>query len=569
MQKGLLKYSYFFLVLPVFVFLIIIKSTIESNFTPERVLYTYLILYLFSILISNRKIKFFYISFVYLVSIFLTYFELCYTLIYHERFTTSTIFILMETNSSEAIEYLKTYLNYKIILGLLILCFLSFFTLKGVEILIYSHTWKDILVGIKNDLLRLVNNRITKKTQQIFISINQNKARKIIASFVLIVIICTIYIGANHFKQHILYQAYEGFNKYKEERIKYNNFLFGNQKINDSFNAKSKNSEDLNETYVLVIGESTTKSHLQLYNYSRTTNPELIKIKNSLVVFEDVISPHTHTIPCLEKMLTLGNYENPEKKFDGTLIDIMKQAGFKTYWISNQIPVGIYETLITSIAKSADKVIFTNLGAERDQNSLDEKVLPYFNKVLSDKSVNKKFIVVHLLGTHVQYENRYPKKYNIFKDTQIPLLIYPSNDIIKTINHYDNAVLYNDYIVSEIIRELDNQTKEELSSLIYLSDHGEDVFETVDMAGHSESIASKPMYQVPFIFWSNSQNQIDTLQQFRTRKYMSDDLIYSFVDIANISFNDYDAERSVFNSNFNESRKRIIKDGNNYDELFR
>lgn len=569
MFRGLLKYSYFFLILPVFIFLLVIKSIIESNFTPERVLYTYLVLYLFSILISNRKIKFYYISVVYVISVVLTYLELCYSLIYHERLTTSTIFILMETNKNEAIEYLYTYLNYKMIIGLLLMSIVSFFTLKGVKKLLYNYSWKEILTSIKGDILLLVNNRIIDQIKSKVIFLVKNPVRKLVSSVVLILIISFIYIDKGHFKQHILYQAYDGFNKYKEEQNKYNDFLFGNQRSNNYFNSKSRNSKDKKETYVLVIGESTTKSHLQLYNYSRATNPELSKIKNQLVVFENVISPHTHTIPCLEKMLTLGNYENPEKKYDGTLVDIMKQAGFKTYWLSNQIPVGIYETLITSIAKSSDKVMFTNLGAEREQQSLDGKVLPIFKKIVSDKSVNKKFIIVHLLGTHVQYENRYPKSFKVFNDAQINNLIYSSDEIVKTVNHYDNAVLYNDFIVAQLIEILSESSETEDASMIYLSDHGEDVYETVDMTGHSESISSKPMYQVPLIFWSNNGAQVNSYQQYKSRKYMSDDLIYSFLDISNVTFTGFDEKRSVFNPNFNESRKRLIKEGRDFDEFFK
>ena len=37
----------------------------------------------------------------------------------------------------------------------------------------------------------------------------------------------------------------------------------------------------------------------------------------------------------------------------GNAIQLMKQAGYKTYWLSNQPPIGIFETLVTKIAMSA------------------------------------------------------------------------------------------------------------------------------------------------------------------------------------------------------------------------
>ncbi|MGE0562504.1 MAG: sulfatase-like hydrolase/transferase [Flavobacteriales bacterium] len=474
------------------------------------------------------------------------------------------MFILMETNGVEMAEYIREYFNYKIILGFVLTLIIAFFTLKGVKKLVFQYNRGEVLLLIKNDILLLFN-KVANKIERTYSYLIGSNTRKLITSLVVIIVVVFIYINKNHFKKHLLYQAYDGYKKYKEEQLKYNDFLYGKAKEGRKFDAKSNNLVHEKETYVLVIGESTTRSHLQLYNYARATNPNLTKIKHELVVFEDVISPHTHTIPCLEKMLTLSNYEHYDRKYEGTLIDIMKEAGFETYWISNQIPVGIYETLITSIAKSSDNVFFTNLGEEREQKSLDEKILPHFAKVLSNTSVNKKFIILHLLGTHVQYENRYPKKFNVFNDA--PQAIYASEEIFKTINHYDNAVLYNDFIMAEIINTLKEQTKGEKTSLIYLSDHGEDVFETVDMPGHSESISSRPMYQIPFIFWSNNANQLSSLKDYKSRKYMSDDLLFTITDMANVSFNGNELERSIINVNYQE-RVRKIKDGKDYDELY-
>ena len=564
MFRFLEKYSYILLVLPVLLLLLSIKTNIESNFTPERVLYTYLILYLASILILNKKGKFIYISIVYVVSILLTYIEWCYVMLYHERINTSTIFILLETNGVESLEFIQQYFDYKMMVVLFVLLFSSFFILKGVKILIENYSIKEIFLVIKSDFINLFNNRVTIKVAEFSRFINANTIRKLVFGFFILLIIVFIYFKSNHQKQHAVYLAYDSYLKYKDEQKKYHEFLFGDQKNHDYHKAKSNNPKSEKETYVLVIGESTTKTHLQLYNYNRPTNPGLTKMKNELVVFEDVISPHTHTIPCLEKMLTLGNYEQPNKKYEGTIIELMKQAGFKTYWISNQIPVGIYETKSTAIAKLSDNIFFTNSGGEMEQQSLDEKVFPYLDKVL-EEDVAKKFIVVHLLGTHVQYQNRYPKSFEIFKDT--PQTNFPSDDAHKTINYYDNAVLYNDFVVSNIINRVKTATNNQKASLIYLSDHGEDVFETVDLSGHSEAISSKPMYLIPFVYWSNDTEQVKNFQQYKARKYLADDLLFSLVDMANITFVGFEPERSIFNLNFKE-RKRIVKEGKDFDELF-
>lgn len=558
-EKFYIKYSYLLLIFPVFICLLIVKSVIESNFTPERVLYTYLILYFIGILITNKKIRFIYISLIYSISLVLTYIELCYSLLYHERVTASTIFILLETNHAESYEYLSEYLNIKVIIGFLILLIFSFYTLKGVKILIYNYSNKEIFNAIKNDFSKLVNNRITNKITDYYKRIKQHKKKILLFNFILISVSLFIYIKESHYKQHLSFQLFDGYNKYQAESTKFKSAI---QKKSKNLNVLSNNTNQ-KEIFVLIIGESTTKTHFKLYGYERQTTPNLTKIKDEIVVFNDVISPHTHTIASLEKMLTLGDYEHADKKYSGNVIDIMSQANFKTYWISNQIPIGIYETQTTAIAKTANEVYFLNLGGEKEQLSYDEKVLPYVRKILQNNE-KKKFIVVHLLGTHVQYKNRYPKKYNVFSDN--PKTDYWSDQAKETINQYDNAVLYNDYVVSEIISEVKKLNKEE-ATVLYLSDHGEEVYETLDMAGHSEAISSKPMYLIPFVYWNSDFEKVKKYQAYKERKYMADDLIFSITDLLDVNFDGYEPKRSIFSKDFID-RKRIIKGVKDFDHIF-
>src|SRR5690606_14130732 len=100
---------------------------------------------------------------------------------------------------------------------------------------------------------------------------------------------------------------------------------------------------DAPQTYVVIIGESTSARNMGLYGYYRNTNPLLTEIKDELLIFNDVISPHTHTIPSLNKMLSLSNFENPDVIHCGSIVQLANAAGFSTYWISNQQPIGIHE----------------------------------------------------------------------------------------------------------------------------------------------------------------------------------------------------------------------------------
>ena len=136
------------------------------------------------------------------------------------------------------------------------------------------------------------------------------------------------------------------------------------------------------------------------------------------------------------------------------------------------------------------------------------------------------------MGTHISYANRYPDTFNKFKDT--PFSNYKSDETSKIINHYDNAVLYTDFVVSEIIQKVkDLNTK---SFVLYMSDHGEELFKDRNMAGHNEDVSTQDMYDVPFLLWqSDDYKKQKQLTVDEIDSYMLDDLFHSLADLLEIS----------------------------------
>ncbi|MBL4708585.1 MAG: sulfatase-like hydrolase/transferase [Flavobacteriales bacterium] len=105
-------------------------------------------------------------------------------------------------------------------------------------------------------------------------------------------------------------------------------------------------------------------------------------------------------------------------------------------------------------------------------NNFDEVILEPLQKAINNKK-SKKLIIVHLMGTHIRYKERYPEAFNKFNTT--PKTKFNHDLAHKTINSYDNAVLYNGSIVYSIIEQVKKQNKSS-SYVLYLSDHGEDVY---------------------------------------------------------------------------------------------
>ncbi|MEX2349853.1 MAG: sulfatase-like hydrolase/transferase, partial [Flavobacteriaceae bacterium] len=323
-------------------------------------------------------------------------------------------------------------------------------------------------------------------------------------------------------------------------------------------------ASDSSQTYVVIIGESTSSRNMGLYGYYRNTTPLLSSLDSrETIVFKDVISPHTHTIPSLNKALSLANYENPDDIYKGSIVQLANAAGFATYWISNQQPIGIHETLLTAMSKATKKQIFTNALTNK-QLEYDEALFPHIQNVLKNEE-QKKVIFIHLTGTHIPYKFTYPKGFQHFTDT--PKTRFPSDRSTEHINHYDNSILYNDFVVHTIIEEVKKTNSN--SYVLYFSDHGDEVFQDLDFVGHNEYHASKPMHEIPFVLWTSEKykkfsSSYKSLKNYSSRKYMLDDFIHSFSDLSQIKFDQWQPQRSIFNPGFKD-RTRIIKNGIDYD----
>lgn len=153
------------------------------------------------------------------------------------------------------------------------------------------------------------------------------------------------------------------------------------------------------DDYVIVLGESARKDYHHAYGYPVENTPFMSSANGTLI--DGMTSAGTNTIASLRLMLTLPNKESWEPHYDLSLLDLVKSAGVKTYWISNQGFLGEYDTPISSLASKADETIFLkNGGSFNSTNYSDFDLLPKFAQVLEAPAQGKRFIVLHLYGSH-------------------------------------------------------------------------------------------------------------------------------------------------------------------------
>jgi heptose-I-phosphate ethanolaminephosphotransferase len=316
----------------------------------------------------------------------------------------------------------------------------------------------------------------------------------------------------------------------------------------------SEQNKPLPTTVVIVIGESSNRLHFGLYGYHRDTNPKLSSIKNELMVFKNVFASRPNTIESLEQVLSFADQFHPDLyKTKPTLIAMMKQAGYKTFWISNQQTLTSRNTILTTFAKQTDLQVWLNNSRSQNSYSFDEKVLAPFEEMAKDDAP-KKLIIVHLIGTHMSYQYRYPKSYDYFKGSE-GLFKGLSEDKIQKINEYDNAVRYNDNIVFELIKRL--KATNHHSALVYFSDHGDDVYDSGnhDFQGRNEDAPTLAMYAVPFVMWT-SENWFNrpylNSPKILDRQYNNADFIHSWSDLLGITYHEYVKSKSIFSPDFIE-----------------
>ena len=340
---------------------------------------------------------------------------------------------------------------------------------------------------------------------------------------------------------------------YAQELEKFRKEL-NKRKVGDvSFEATKEEGKEL---YVVIVGESLNKNHMSLYGYHRNTTPLLDSINNDggLVKYDNAFSNHTHTIPVLTQALTTANQLNEEAYFTSvSILDVMEVADFDTYWISNQVSYGEWDNPISVLADRADTRINinTNVGTVTQTNFLDERLVEELSKIV-DAGIDQNTVVfLHMMGNHGAYKNRYPKNFNSYSGKLPKGLFGENNYWAKNVNEYDNSVVYQDQLVSDVI-SIVNEYKG-TSACLYFSDHSEDVFAN---KGHNASGFTFAMTQTPLFAWFSDpykSKYTKAYEHFNSNKesLFSNDFIYELlVDFVGIRTNHYDSEHSLMSSDY-------------------
>ena len=339
------------------------------------------------------------------------------------------------------------------------------------------------------------------------------------------------------------------------------------------FQAHLDGDPALPQTIIMVIGESSRFDRWSLNGYDRETNP-LLKKEENLVSFSDVVTAVSATrlsVPIIVSRKPAAQSLKAgfsEKSF----LTAFKEAGFKTYWLSNQMSFGQFDTPTSVFAKEADVTQFLNLGGFTNNSNLDQVLLDPMDYAMRDPAP-KKLIVLHTLGNHWNYSHRHPPSFDQWK----PSLYGVANPAYTDLknkqalnNSYDNSILYTDWMLSEVIQKL--KTSEQITSLFYISDHGQTLYDgTCNLAFHGHNTQFE--FHIPAFIWYSDAYQeqfpdkIVQLRLHQKARLSTENVFHSLLDMANIRYPDEKLEWSILNKQLKPHTRYVDSYGwTNYDD---
>jgi len=317
----------------------------------------------------------------------------------------------------------------------------------------------------------------------------------------------------------------------------------------------SLHSSYLVDDITFVIGESASRNHLDIYGYPLPTTPVMSAMKDSLAIFSDAISASTSTAENIPRLLSFMPDAPTDKEWWAypSMIDIFKALGYHTAWISNQERSGLWSNVSSALSSSADYIKY--VGSEDSEDHLltkyDEALIPPYLKFQANNN-GKRFSVIHLMGSHTEYHRRYPRHSGRF-DAQHTAIRpgYPKLDDKKArrVAQYDNSILYTDSILGVLIENCASSRR--AGMVVYLSDHGENVYDTGETCGRDRTSVTVPLV----IYLNRAYRELNpemtsAIYSAIDRPISTANIIHLILSASGVSYAYYDPAYDVLSSHY-------------------
>ncbi|MES2580471.1 MAG: phosphoethanolamine--lipid A transferase [Pseudomonadota bacterium] len=287
--------------------------------------------------------------------------------------------------------------------------------------------------------------------------------------------------------------------------------------------AKNLDTYKHHELIIMVVGETARADRFSLNGYKKLTNPLLAK--ENIVSFSNVSSCGTSTgisVPCMFSVLGREKYDKEKALHTENALEVLFENKVQILWRDNNSDSkGVATRLKYENFKTP------TLNPACDKECRDIGMLSGLDKYIAARKDQDILIVLHQMGNHgPEYYRRYPKEFEKFKPMCMTGELRDcSQEEID--NSYDNAILYTDYFLSEVIHFLKKYDDSHETAMLYVADHGESLGENgFYLHAAPYAIAPKEQTHVPAIVWmgKNFDFTIDQAKPFKDYPLSHDDV---------------------------------------------
>ena len=510
--------------------------------------------------------------------------------------TPSMLLLVGETDSREAGEFFTTYINLDVLLS----------PIGWLVVLMLIHA----IIALRKKLCRLFKLNYSQLVKPFFTKISafadRYRITHVSAVAVVVLLVWSICSSWQNKKgmtrlmtartigevEHILTEANHGefyLPIYRLAFSIYSNELASKQVgrcIVASNNAKVDSCNYRSPNIVLIIGESYSRSHCQLYGYDVKDTPRQRRLERRglLTKFDDVVSCWNLTSFVFKNVLSMHVVGEKGEWCDYPLFpELFRKAGYKVTFLTNQFLPEAKQAVYDfsggfflnnpTLSKAQFDVRNTQL------HPFDDGLLADYDRFLKDGKIDLKghnLIIFHLIGQHVSYNTRFPRdRHKFTADDYTERRPDIGNGRRRMIANYDNACLYNDSIVDQIVKRFANKN----AIVIYMPDHGEEIYEpgrNIVCRNHSAEVdwpLAHYEFEVPFWIYCSHRYALAHPQVFKAikdakgKRFMTDALPHMLVWLAGISTKSYHPQYNLLSPDYNEMRPRILKGTADYDKL--
>lgn len=260
---------------------------------------------------------------------------------------------------------------------------------------------------------------------------------------------------------------------------------------------------------VLVIGESHSRLHSQVYGYPVPDMPKMAEaLRDSQIVrFDSVMSRHAVTFEVIPEMYSLHNPTDPTDWRDYPMVQaLFRKAGYRVNLFDNQ-----------GTRSRLPEIVDFDVNYFLNDDEIERQCLTYRNDTifgydgqLVDFALREcppsvpgpELTIYHLTGQHLKAEKRYPAELGVFSPDDYDKSRLSQKQRAE-IAHYDNATLYLDTVLDKIFRGYSGED----AIVLYMPDHGEEIHDFRNFYGRKAEYptgqARECLLHIPMIVYAS------------------------------------------------------------------